>query len=150
MYNLQFSTGSFGLTCARLCPGQRWKNRTSSAAPCKVMETRSEPLTSLQQTSRHGRLFRPRAPSHGVWRRNPLLATTPVTVLTEAKRCELYKVRQLIDFGLFVCCFFLFRLMIHRASLFFPGLSTSNEGKCCKHCAYLRLLVEEAMTHSLT
>lgn len=103
------------LPMLRLCSGQLWKNRTSSTAPCKVMETWLQLLTSLQQTSLCSHLFGPGAASHGLWKRNPLLVTIPVNVITEAKRSELYKVSQVIDFGLciiFMAVFFSLSLSV--------------------------------------
>lgn len=103
------------LPVLRLCPRQLWKNLCSSTALCKVMETWLQPLTSLPKTSRRSHLFGPGAPIHGLWKRNCLLVTTLVKVITEAKTSELYRVSKVIEFGLriifmavFLFCFFCF------------------------------------------
>lgn len=99
------------------------------------METQLHQVTSLQQTSLCSHWFGPGAPSHELWKRNILLVTPPVKVVKEEKRFDLYKVSQLIDFGLCiifiavfsVLFFFLHNLMVHWASLIFVGFSTSGD-----------------------
>lgn len=131
--------GSLGLTCAPALP---WTAEEISGFLCSTMLGNGDTvklLTSLQQQGLRGHLFGPGAPSHGLWKRNPL---KPVEnrVKTEAKRCELSSDGlSILVFVSFLCLFFVFFALFDDTlgSLILSGFSTSNEGTCFHSVHYI-------------
>lgn len=112
------------LPVLQLCPGRQRKNRTSSAALCKVMETQLYWHHYSKQGLCAVICLGPGAPSHGLWKRNPLLVSTPVKVKNRSKDVSFTKTAKL---SIFLCIIFMFvflRLKMHWA--FFNLFSASQ------------------------